>query len=106
MQEGYKQILDIVEHRDSTLCQASKEFERVHKQAYEAQEILKKTFASKWQLDNSDGCPRHPEVISPLLCRCVRITSRRASRGTCTPLRHSLLPHPHRRRTSRLYTTQ
>ena len=83
VQEGYKQILDIVEHRDPTLCQASTDFEHVYQQACEAQEILKKAFASEWQLDDSKGCPLHPEVILPLLCRCVCVSpARRSTRGT------------------------
>ena len=105
VQEGYKQILDIVEHRDPTLCQASTDFEHVYQQACEAQEILKKAFASEWQLDDSKGCPLHPEVISPLLCRCVCVSPpRRSTRGT-HDTRHFLHLCTRRRR-SHLYTTQ
>ena len=65
VQDGYSEILGIAEHRDPTLCQASTDFERVHTQAYEAQEIMRGLIASEWELDDSEGCPLHPEVISP-----------------------------------------
>ena len=67
-QDGFAELLEFSELRPDP-TQESDDFETVHAQAIEAQDILMKAFATDWELDPG---PKHPDTGKPFVYHSVK----------------------------------
>ena len=63
---GYDELLRIAQKRPD-VRQASSDFDVVHAQAEVTQLILRSAIVSEWELDDQEGCPKHPETGKPFV---------------------------------------